>query len=472
MSKLNDDLKTAINQYILSYNEMMSYLNKGQQFISVSNSSFTNNGREYPFYSSSEEECKKILNDSVKTSTMNIYEYIGSYNDDTTQQTRAIPTYVQNVKSVEQAKAIATEKGATVFGIQFGGQLFISTKDMKMALIDAKRFGTYKNNCNDDLGCAWMNQVYALKSGSFTGGVYYNSSEFNYVGSYADKEERAIPNYIGNISDKNQAIEKAGNNGATVFGIQSGGQLFINDGNKNDALAKATQYGETECNNPLGCAWTNQVYEFSGNNCFLYGSNNDIGNVTGSGTWVEGGTGTAMVNVENYYGEKLNLIIETIQTLIGQSDVEMQSEYNDLMQQLGTTNYVGYVDKITAQKKQLEIFAKENSLISEQNDISFEKLQNENMSFRIWVFILLFVLFIIFQLFQNPVLNSISYVCLFFMLSIIVVIIKTLAPLIFMILILITLVSVVLTLFYKKNYGVSIGILIVGSVIFALIYRL
>ena len=457
-------LKEAIFQYISIYNEMMTYVYRGKQYISVPGT-YTGNGKQYSFFSKSANECNQILNDSVKTGTLKTYEYYGAYKD---TGTRAIPDYVQMVKSVEQAKSIASEKGATLFGIQSGGQLFISTKDPSVALYNATQYGEYKDNCSSDLGCAWMNKVYVLKSGSFTGGTYYDSSEYNYVGSYADKSTRAIPDELGYFSGKtvDEIQQIAKDNGATVYGIQNGGDLFINTGEKANALDLATQYGEADCNNPLGCGWVNQVYEFSGNNCFLY----DEG--YGESTYVEGNSSTAFVGVETYYGERMKQIFETIQGLIIDSDKDLQEKFDFLMGKLKDGNYPGYIERITAQKNQLEEFAKTNQLINEQHTMSFDKLRQENMSFKIWVFILLFILFIIFQLFQNPLLKSLSYVCIFFMLSIIVFIIKMLSPILFMILILLILLSGVLTLFYNKQYIISIGVLTIGSIIFALIYRL
>lgn len=461
--KINDELKDAINEYISLYNEMKSQLNK--KVVAVPNSSYTSNGKEYTFYSKSEEECKKIINDSIKTNTLKTYEYAGAYNDDPTQQTRAIPTFIGNVKSIEQAKAVAGDNGATVFGIQFGGQLFISTKDVASALSDAKQFGLYKSNCDSDLGCSLMNQVYVLKSGSFSGGTYYKMDEYNYVGSFNDKSARAIPNYIGNATSTQNAEEMASNNGATVYGIQSGGQIFINTNNKTESLNLAEQYGKADCNSALGCALVNQVYQFSGNNCFLYDEKIQ-------GTWVEGGTGTAFVGVEEYYGDKMSVLFDRIQRLMGESDAQLQVEYDGLMGELQGTSYPGFIETVTAQKEALEKFATDSKLITVEYATSFDDLRNKNISLRIWVFLFLFVLFIIFQLFQSPLLKSISYVCLFFMLAIIITIVKLLSPFLFMILILFSLFSVVLALFYQKKYFISFGILIVGSIIFALIYRL
>jgi len=454
-------LKEAITQYILVYNEMMTSVNKGEQYISVPGS-YTGNG-EYPFFSKSAEECKKILNDSVKSNTLNSYEYYGAYID---TELRAIPIYAGEVTSIEQAKAIASKKGATLFGLQAGIQLFISTDELSIAISNATQYGEYKENCSNDLGCGWMNKVYVLKSGSFTGGTYYNSNEYNYIGSYTDKgEDRAIPTEIGWFSDKtpSEIQEIARDNGATVYGIQSGGQLFINTSEKTNAVDVSKMYGKADCSDPMGCYGVNQVYEFTGNNCFLYDN---------VGTYVEGNSSTAFVNVERYYGEKMTQLFENIQNLINESDSEIQKSYSRLMGELQTSNDPSFIEKIKAQKKQIDIFAKENQLITEQYNVSFEKLREENMSFRIWVFILLFILFIIFQLFQNPFVKSLSYVCLFFMLSIIVFIIKMLSPLLFMILILLVFLLIVLSLFYNKKYMTSISVLVIGSIIFTLIYRL
>ena len=457
-------LKEAITQYISVYNEMMSYLGKGEQYISAPGS-YTGTGKEYSFFSASENECKKILNDSVKTNTLNSYEYYGAFKD---TASRAIPTYVQEVRSVEQAMSVARDNGATLFGIQNGSQLFITTKDAAVALFEATQYGEYTENCANDLGCSWMNKVYVLKSGSFSGGTYHDSSEYNYVGAYTDTENRAIPTFVGWFTDQSpeQIQQIAKDNGASVYGIQDNGALFVNTVDKASALSDAITYGKADCNDPKGCMWVNQVYEFAGNNCFLYD------NGYGTSTYVEGGQTTAFVNVEKFFGDKMDQLLEKIQALISENEGSLQASFSDLMGKLKGANYPGYIDKLKAQKKQLEIFAKENELIDQQYDMSYDKLKQENISFRIWVFILLFVLFIILQLFQNPILKSLSYVCLFFMLTIIIFIIKLLSPLIFMISVLIVLLSVVLSLFFNEQYMISIGILIVGSTIFALIYRL
>jgi hypothetical protein len=274
-----------------------------------------------------------------------------------------------------------------------------------------------------------------------------------------------------------EAKNVARKNKATIFGIQDNGQLFISNEPLDTALKKAKNTGSTECSNELGSSWINQVYALQpgsysgstyygnggneGNNCFLY---ND-------GTFVEGDNATTSVPLEQYYVEKLTDIFDKIQSLLGESDNDLQTEYNKLIQELNTSNNIEIVKKITAQKNQLMKFAKQNNLIDEQYNNSIEKLREENIVFRVWVFVLLFILFLIFQLFKNP-LKSISYVCLFFMITIIITIIKLLNPLIFMIILLFLFLSTVLVLFYKENYPLSIGILIVGSIIFALVYRL
>jgi hypothetical protein len=57
---------------------------------------------------------------------------------------------------------IATENNATVFGIQYGGQLFYSNN-----LNDAIKYGKASNNdaqINLGAGVGWVNDVWVLKS--------------------------------------------------------------------------------------------------------------------------------------------------------------------------------------------------------------------------------------------------------------------------------------------------------------------
>jgi hypothetical protein len=294
---------------------------------------------------------------------------------------------------------------------------------------------------------------------------------YDYVGAYVDIPSRYIPRYIENVDSVENAIIVARKNNATVFGIQDGGQLFINTEPLKVALTKATMGGTTSCSNELGCSWVNQVYSVQ-EGVYAGGTYNDgTCSLYTSGTFTSG-SDSVIVDIEIYYDETLNDILDKIQTLLQENDSDLEIKYNTLMKALSTSNNIKLIEKVTAQKNQLVKFAKQNDLLNEQYNNSFDKLREENISFRIWVFIFLFVLFATFQLFKNPILKSISYVCLVFMITIIVSVIKILNPFLFMIIILFIFLSTVLTLFYKEKYPLSIGILIIGSIIFALVYRL
>ena len=165
MPELNEQIKTLIQTYILTYNDLITSIENGETVISVSGG-FSGSGQQF-FTTQSESECESILENSIKTNANGIYQYVGAYIDTVS---RLIPTYIQIVDSVEQAMDVARQNNATVFGIQDGGQLFINTTPVKVALAKAKMGGT--TTCSSDLGCSWVNQVYASKEGEYAGGVY------------------------------------------------------------------------------------------------------------------------------------------------------------------------------------------------------------------------------------------------------------------------------------------------------------
>lgn len=364
MSDINKQLTALIQTYILTYNQFIESVNSGVTVVSVKGT-FTGSGQQF-FTTQSENECASIIENSIKTNTNGKYTYIGSYVDNLS---RYIPQYIENVKSVENAIEVARKNNATVFGIQNNGELFINTESLNVALAKAKLGGP--TICGNELGCRWVNQIYALEEGVYAGGTY-------------------------------------------------------NDGT-----------------------------------CSLYTN----------GTFTSG-SDSVIVDIEIYYEETLKEILENIQTLINESDSDLEVKYNELLKLLSGSDNISIIERVSAQKNQLIKFAKQNDLITEQNNDSFDKLRKENITFRIWVFIFLFVLFLTFQLFTNPILKSISYVCLVFMVTIIISIIRLLNPLLFMIIILFVFLSTVLTLFYKENYPLSISILIIGSIVFAVVYRL
>jgi len=222
--------------------------------------------------------------------------------------------------------------------------------------------------------------------------------------------------------------------------------------------------------NPYGCKGSAQIWSATNNpNCNLYPAGKGQ---TPSWKFNTGLKTVAYIPVIPYYEEKLTDISDKIQSLIDNEDKEIASQYANLMSEMNnSTNYTTFFEKVSFQKKQLEIFGKKYNLINEQYNISYDKLQSENLVFRLWFLVLLFVLSIIFYLFPNPV-KSFSYVCVFFIFVIIISILKMLKPVLFMILLMILFMVIVLGLFYKEKYTISIGILVIGSFIFALIYRL
>jgi len=221
--------------------------------------------------------------------------------------------------------------------------------------------------------------------------------------------------------------------------------------------------------NPYGCKGSAQIWSATNNpNCNLY----PAGNGQPSWTLNTGLRTVAFIPTIPYYEKKLTDISDKIQRLIDTEDKEVASQYAKLMSEMNnSTNYTTFFEKVAFQKKQLEIFGRKYNLINEQYNISYDKLQSENLVFRLWFLLLLFVLSIIFYLFPNPV-KSFSYVCVFFIFVILSSILKMLKPVLFMILLMILFMVIVLGLFYKEKYTISIGILVVGSFIFALIYRL
>lgn len=83
-----------------------------------------------------------------------------------------------------------------------------------------------------------------------------SNDNYQYIGCYNDKEQRAIPEYVGNVSKQEYCKEFAISNKAKLYGVQSNGQCFIG----ND-INSALQYGPVTTDCPeLGGTMTNQVY--------------------------------------------------------------------------------------------------------------------------------------------------------------------------------------------------------------------
>ncbi|NCA22378.1 MAG: hypothetical protein EBS86_14735, partial [Crocinitomicaceae bacterium] len=78
---------------------------------------------------------------------------------------------------------------------------------------------------------------------------------YNYLGCYKDNYERAIPTYVGNVSNKDECQDYAISNNVDLYGVQYYGQCFIG----ND-ISKAIRYGATSNCPDMGGSWTNQIY--------------------------------------------------------------------------------------------------------------------------------------------------------------------------------------------------------------------
>ena len=192
---------------------------------------------------------RKVANDTVAN-----YVNVGCYND---TQSRAITIqYPTLITSIEQAKLIATENNATVFGIQYGGYLFYSNN-----IKDAFQYGKAPNNdaqTNLGTGVGWVNDVWVLESLQTE---IFKVINYVNIGCYNDMESRAISIYHPTpITSIEQAKLIAIQNNATVFGIQYGGQLFYSN-NVNDAIkyGKAAN-NDAQSNLGAGVGWVNDVW--------------------------------------------------------------------------------------------------------------------------------------------------------------------------------------------------------------------
>jgi hypothetical protein len=170
------------------------------------------------------------------------YVNIGCYYD---RVERAIPFKIATVDSLCQAYQIANQYGAPVFGLQ-NGDMYIGFDPIK-----AVSFGLSNGSCNS-LGDSWRNQVYVtpLILNEPTNYIY------NYQGCFLDSLEHQIPILIGRVCDIENAAIIANYFGATVFGIQNGGDLYIGF---DIVRAKLLGPSTIECC-ALGGKNSNQVY--------------------------------------------------------------------------------------------------------------------------------------------------------------------------------------------------------------------
>lgn len=170
------------------------------------------------------------------------YDYvnIGCYKDN---GSRMIPFMVPKavIKTVDDAKRIANEYGATVFGIQDGNQLFLGFDMFKAISLGAV------DKC-PPLATAWTQQVYVAQID--------RKHNYKNIGCFKDDANRMIPyQFPTSIKSVDEAKKIANKYGAPLFGIQNGSVLFLGfDQKKATSLGPATNCPE------LGGPWTNQVY--------------------------------------------------------------------------------------------------------------------------------------------------------------------------------------------------------------------
>lgn len=80
--------------------------------------------------------------------------------------------------------------------------------------------------------------------------------KWNYVGCFNDKQERALPNYRGDVKSVEECNKIVAATDDDIFGVQYGGQCRSGKVGVNDYK----KYGSTTNCPTLGGSWTNQVY--------------------------------------------------------------------------------------------------------------------------------------------------------------------------------------------------------------------
>jgi hypothetical protein len=184
--------------------------------------------------------------------------YVGAYGDGPNRRMNWA-----GVTSLEQCKNIAKSRGHSYLGWQWGNwwtstaQCFTSN-DWAYTTSYGPRSSITRNRKNEIMGGGWTNAVYTVPdqtSGPAFQGVYYDSIN------------RALPYYLGNVSDVATCNANASQRGFAYFGVQNGRQ-----GNSEcwagNSLQNAIKYGEglpIDNTSPdgkvYGGAWTNAIYE-------------------------------------------------------------------------------------------------------------------------------------------------------------------------------------------------------------------
>ena len=83
-----------------------------------------------------------------------------------------------------------------------------------------------------------------------------NVGNFEYNECYGDTWNRALPNYLGQVTNPNECAKKAEQRNLSLFGLQYYGQCF---GGNDETRAK--MYGKRNNCGKLGTAWTNQLFK-------------------------------------------------------------------------------------------------------------------------------------------------------------------------------------------------------------------
>jgi hypothetical protein len=161
---------TATCSYQLSATEQQCYKNNYPQDLSDMDGAQLQNHW-------STIGCNQIRNNQCPSqqSSSGIYNYQGCYND---TQTRAIPKYEKNVKTIDECAQIAETNKKNVFGVQYYGQCWTGDNPNDAYKYEAN---FNKNSC-PPLGGAWVNQVY-LRNVPFKKGTtpppYLTKSNFS-----------------------------------------------------------------------------------------------------------------------------------------------------------------------------------------------------------------------------------------------------------------------------------------------------
>jgi hypothetical protein len=165
------------------------------------------------------------------------FEYQGCFKD---APTRVIPEYTGDVSSIDECRKQADAKGYGVFGLQYGGQCFIGKDDTDFAKLGKGP----DSECGSPLGGTWTNIVFKKKV----------PEQWEYKGCFKDTTDRALPNYLGEVSNLDQCKQLATSKGHNVLGLQFFSQCWAG------TFSSYSKFGAATGCPSMGNAWTNQIY--------------------------------------------------------------------------------------------------------------------------------------------------------------------------------------------------------------------